>query len=385
MIVPGAFRLAGLLLAASLCACSAGTGSTATGSAGSAGARTPTPSESGTTTLQSPPNAASSAVATYQPGPPLDPPVKVAAMDTGIVSNISFYEGIDKGYYRDEGLDVSLVPLADASTAAQMIAINQVQFYIAIPDPVIFNALARGINVRILVSTTTNKSTDRPAALLVRQDLVDSGRYKTPSDLKGMTIASGAASAQFYIQRALAQGGLTLADVNLVTITALPDVLAALQNKSVDAGWEVEPLITQAERSGVARAVLTTGQLYPDAVGAALIMAPSFEQDHPEAALRFLIAYLRGQRDYYHALNKRDTDPTPVLESLTAHTLVKDPNLYQVMGLPSLDPNGDMNPSVWDPFQDFYVQQGILQQKIDLTPYLDTALVNAALNRLGRE
>jgi NitT/TauT family transport system substrate-binding protein len=114
-------------------------------------------------------------------------------------------------------------------------------------------------------------------------------------------------------------------------------------------------------------------------------MAPSFEQDHPEAALRFLIAYLRGQRDYYHALNKRDTDPTPVIESLTAHTLVKDPNLYQVMGLPSLDPNGDMNPSVWDPFQDFYVQQGILQQKIDLTPYLDTALVNAALNRLGRE
>jgi NitT/TauT family transport system substrate-binding protein len=384
MTVPGGFRLAGLLVAASLCACSAGAGSAVTDSAGSTGALAPTPSGSDTT-LQSPPNAGRSAVATYQPGPPLDPPVKVAAMDTGIVSNISFYEGIDKGYYRDEGLDVSLVPLSDASTAAQMIATNQAQFYIAIPDPVIFNALARGINVRILVSTTTNKSTDRPAALLVRQDLVDSGRYKTPSDLKGMTIASGAASAQFYIQRALAQGGLALADVNLVTITALPDVLAALQNKSVDAGWEVEPLITQAERSGVARAELTTGQLYPDAVGAALIMAPSFEQDHPEAALRFLIAYLRGQRDYYHALNKRDTDPTPVVESLTAHTLVKDPNLYQVMGLPSLDPNGDMNPSVWDPFQDFYVQQGILQQKIDLTPYLDTALVNAALNRLGRE
>ncbi len=55
------------------------------------------------------------------------------------------------------------------------------------------------------------------------------------------------------------------------------------------------------------------------------------------------------------------------------------------MGLPSLDPNGDMNPSVWDPFQDCYVQQGILQQKIDLTPYRDTALVNAALDRLGRE
>jgi NitT/TauT family transport system substrate-binding protein len=383
-IVHAGVRLAGLLVAASLCACSAGAGPAPTNSAATTGAVASTPSASATTP-QSRPNAGSSAAGAYQPRPPLDPPVKVAAMDTRIVSNISFYEGIDKGYFRDEGLDVSLVPLGDASTAAQMIATNQAQFYIAIPDPVIFNALARGINVKILVSSTTNKSTDRPAALVVRQDLVDSGRYRTPSDLKGMTIASGPASAQFYIQRALAQGGLTLAEVNLVNITALPDVLAALQNKSIDAGWEVEPLVTQAERSGVARTALTTGQLYPDAVGAALIMAPSFEQDHPEAALRFLIAYLRGQRDYYHALNKRDTDPTPVLESLTAHTQVKDPNLYRVMGLPSLDPNGEMKPSVWDPFQDFYVQQGILQQRIDLTPYLDTALVNAALNRLGRE
>src|SRR5438067_5476472 len=108
MIVPGGFRLAGLLVAASLCACS---GSAATDSAGSAGALAPTPSGP-ETTLQSPPNTGSSAVATYQPGPPLDPPVKVAAMDTGIVSNIAFYEGIDKGYYRDEGLDVSLVPLS---------------------------------------------------------------------------------------------------------------------------------------------------------------------------------------------------------------------------------------------------------------------------------
>jgi NitT/TauT family transport system substrate-binding protein len=301
------------------------------------------------------------------------------------VSNIPFYEGIDKGYFKDEGLDVSLVSQADASTSAQMIATNQAQFYIAIPDPVIFNALARGINVRILVSSTTNKPTDRPAALVVRQDLIDSGQYRTPADLKGMRIAAGAVSAQFYVQRALEQGGLTLADADIVNIGALPDILAALQNRSVDAGWEVEPLITQAERSGVAKPVLGTGQLYPGAVGAALIMAPSFEQDHPEAALRFLVAYLRGQRDYVHALNLKDTDATAVVQSLTSHKLVRDPGLYQVMGLPSLDPNGAMDPTTWDPFQEFYVQQGILQQKVELTPYLDTALLNAALDRLGRD
>jgi len=319
------------------------------------------------------------------PAGPLNPPVKVTAIDGGIVADVPFYQGIDHGYYAAEGLDVTLAPLSDASTSAQMIATDQAQFYIAIPDPVIFNALARGIDVRLLVSSTTNGPTDRPAALMVRQDLIDSGRYQSPADLKGMTIAAGAASAQFYVARALAKGGLSLADANVVNVGGLPDELTALKNKSVDAAWEVEPLITGAERAGTAKAVLGTGELYPGAVGAALIMAPSFERDHPEAAVRFLAAYLRGQRDYYHALNKKDTDPTQIITTLTHHTLVKDPSLYQVMGLPSLPPNGDMDPSTWDVFQDFYVQQGLLQTKVDLSTYLDRDLVNSALDRLGRE
>jgi NitT/TauT family transport system substrate-binding protein len=114
-------------------------------------------------------------------------------------------------------------------------------------------------------------------------------------------------------------------------------------------------------------------------------MAPSFEKDNPDAALRFLVAYLRGQRDYYHAMNRNDTDPTPIIESLTTHTQVKDPALYQVMGLPSFDPNGTLDPTSWDPFQDYYVKRGILEKKVDLAPYLDRPLVDAALSKLGRE
>jgi NitT/TauT family transport system substrate-binding protein len=330
-------------------------------------------------------SVARAANAAYAPAAPLNPPVKVTAIDGGIVANVPLYEGIDKGYYAAEGIDLTLAPLSDASTSAQMIATNQAQFYIAVPDPVIFNALSRGVAVRILVSSTTNSPTDRPAALMVRQDLIDSGRYKTATDLKGMTIAAGAQSAQFYVSRALAKGGLTLADAKVVNVGGLPDEITAMQNKSVDAAWEVEPLITGAERQGLARAVFGTGELCPGAVGAALIMSPSFEKDNPEAAVRFLVAYLRGQRDYFHAINKKDADPSAVIGALTAHTLVKDPKLYQVMGVPSLDPNGTMDASTWDPFQDFYVSSGILEHKLDLSQYMDTQLVNAALDRLGRE
>ncbi|MBV9121638.1 MAG: ABC transporter substrate-binding protein [Chloroflexi bacterium] len=330
---------------------------------------------------QRPSNAAS-----YKSPAPLNPPVKIKSIDNGIVSTISAYEALDKGYFKDEGLDVELVPLSDPAQSAQLIATNQAQYFNAIPDPVIFNAIARGIDVRVLVSSTTNRPTDRPAAFMVRQDLIDSGKYKSPADLKGMTVAiGGAASATMYIERVLQKGGLTLADIKTQNVGGLPDIVTAFRNKGIDAGWQVEPLITATERQGLAKAVFGTGELYPGGIGGALIMSPTFAKDNREAATRYLVAYLRGQRDYYHALNKKDVDPTPVIASLVAHTAVKDPSLYATMGLPSLDPNGDFDPKNWDVFQDFYIKQNLMQQKVDLTKYGDPDMVKAALDRLGRE
>jgi len=307
-------------------------------------------------------------------------------IDGQIVSNIPFYEGIDKGYYKAEGLDIEMQPIKDTATSAELVATNKAQATISVPDPVIFNALARGVDLRLIVSSTTNTPTDKPAAFMVRQDLIDSGRYKTPADFKGMNVAvGGALSAQLYIERALAKGGVTLNDVKTTNVGGLPEIVTAFANKSIDAAWEVEPFITAIETRHLAKTIFGTGELYPGAVGAALMMSPSFEKDNPEAAVRFLVAYMRGQRDYYHALNKKDVDPTAVIASLVNHTAVKNPALFKTMGLPSLPPNGDLDIKTWDPFQDFYIQHKVLNQKVDLTKYVDPQLLKAALDRLGRE
>jgi NitT/TauT family transport system substrate-binding protein len=291
---------------------------------------------------------------------------------------------VDRGYFNDEGLDVELYQSNDASASAQMLATGQAAFHPSVPDPVLFNAMARGVDVKLLASLTVNGPSDNPAAFLVRSDHFESGRYTGPSDLKGMTVAVPAQSSQFYVERVLSQGGLTLSDVEIV-ILSLPDIVAAFGSKRIDAAWNVEPLVTAAVRQGLARTTAGTGQLFPGANGGMIAMAPSFGRDNPEAARRFVIAYLRGMRDYYHAFNKKDGDRAQVLESLIAHTPVKDPALYDVMGLPAVDPNGAMNPPSWDAFQDFYIRLGIQQQKVDLSRYVDVSYLDNALDRLGRE
>jgi NitT/TauT family transport system substrate-binding protein len=319
----------------------------------------------------------------YRPQP-LTPPVKITVTDSSVSSQTPLYVAADRGYFKDEGLDVELVPGRDASTNIQMVALNQVNFVITNPDPVTFNALDRGVDIKILASATVNKETDRPAVLMVRQDLIDAGKYKGPADLKGLNVAAGAPNALFYVDRFLSQGGLTLKDVNIVNVR-VQDVLATFRNKGIDAGWETEPLATETEKEGLAKTAATTGQLYPNAVAAALMMSPQFGKDQPEAARHFAIAYLRGLRDYWHAFNNNGADRGLVIQSLTAHTPVKDPALYSVIGLPSFDPNASTDPTPsWSAFQDFFIKQGLQQHKVDTSKYVDFSLVNAAVDKLGR-
>jgi ABC-type nitrate/sulfonate/bicarbonate transport system substrate-binding protein len=100
---------------------------------------------------------APSGVRAYTPGPPLTPPLHVKAIE--------------------------------------------VQFYIAVPDPVIFNALNRGVDIRVLVSSTTNKPDDRPAGFMVRSELLDSGQVKSLADLRGRPVSVANPSSQFSSAR----------------------------------------------------------------------------------------------------------------------------------------------------------------------------------------
>jgi NitT/TauT family transport system substrate-binding protein len=130
---------------------------------------------------------------------------------------------------------------------------------------------------------------------------------------------------------------------------------------------------------------IVTGQLFPGATTQTLIMAPTLAETQPEVAQHFVLAYLRGLRVYYHAMNKGDTDRAPVVQALVHHTPIKDPELYAVMGLPGMDPNASVDLTSWSVFQDYFVERGFQKQKVDVTPYVDTSMLDSAVEWLGRE
>ncbi len=265
--------------------------------------------------------------------------------DNQVVSTAPVCIALDRGYFNAEGLDVQLISLNAIPQVIQAVASSQVAFATANPDPALFNALNRGLDIRLLASLVTNKPGDKIAAFLVRKDVIDSGRYKSLTDIKGMKVAAQAIQGQFYIDRMLEPTGLSIADLDIQNV-ALPDLITAFANKSIDAAWGTEPFNTTIEAKGLANAVAVTGDLYPSAVGVVLALSPGFAKSQPEASQRFVYAFLKGLRDYYHAFIAKDAsaaDKQAVIQALIQHTPVKDPNLYSVIGLPSVDPNGALD------------------------------------------
>jgi len=314
--------------------------------------------------------------------------VPVTVVTSEIVPEVGWYLAQERGYFDEEGLDVDLtasrIPTGDRMA---MLARGDVQFTGASPDPSLFNVVARDVPVKLvaLMSGNVGNQPYRTAAVVVRQDLIDGGRYREPADLKGMTVASSAqgGAADYLIERGIRPHGLTLADLSF-QVVQMQDVPAALANKAIDAAWLVEPFILGVESRNIAKPVLLTGEIAPGAAGFIMLGSPSFLRDQPEATRLFLRAWLRGQRDYYRAVIAQEGGADAVYEVLTRYTTIKDPTLFPRIGYNGADPNGDLlDASLYD-YQDAFLRYGTQQQRVDLSRVIDRSYLNQVLDELGR-
>ncbi|HEX6511210.1 MAG TPA: ABC transporter substrate-binding protein [Chloroflexota bacterium] len=338
--------------------------------------------------------APASAAASAKPNlAPLGPAVKVRVSSMGLSGEAGTFIALDRGYFKEEGLDVEIVPGLFGTSLLGALVSGDVELGSMALDVSAINAVSRNVDERIVAPLTFTPPGDKNASILIRKDLVDSGKYKEPKDMKGMTIAAGPVantSAQYFTEQALAKGGLKAADVQFVTM-GFPDELAALANKKVDAGWEVEPLSTAAEDQGFAKEVLWSGELFPNYDPFLLVSSPKFKQAQPEALNRFVTAHLRGQRDYYAAFVKSQADASQkasIIDILTKHTTVKDAKVWNELAdkgrMQSVEPNGQLHPQGFDQLQDFFIRVGTQKERIDISNVIDNGPMQYALQRLGR-
>src|SRR6266542_6644056 len=225
----------------------------------------------------------------------------------GIVNSSSdagFLVAEKKGYFKQEGLEAEFTPFDSAARMIAPLGAGQLDVGGGSPSAGLYNAVGRGIDIKIVADKGSTPPGYGFQPLLVRKDLVDSGRFKSLADLKGMKIAGSApgSASTSTLNEALKKVGLKYHDVERVFL-AFPQHVIALQNKAVDASMTTEPSATRAIKSGAAVRIMGDDEIYPNHQLAVVLYAGDFIKNQPDAAKRFMRAYIRAVRDYNDALS----------------------------------------------------------------------------------
>jgi NitT/TauT family transport system substrate-binding protein len=193
-----------------------------------------------------------------------------------------FYTAVTKGYYRDEGLDVSIQPGGPYVAVTQQVASGGAQFGMIASDTIL-EAVADG---QPLVAVAATMQHD-PQGIMVRKD---SPVHSFP-DLNGHTVAvkPGSTWFEYLVKRYQLNRVVEIpATYSVANFVADPHYIQQCFPTS-------EPFF--ARQAGIETRVLLIGDAgySPYRV---MFTTQEFLQQHPDTVAEFVRASLRGWRDY---------------------------------------------------------------------------------------
>jgi NitT/TauT family transport system substrate-binding protein len=302
-------------------------------------------------------------------------------------SDAPIYIADKKGFFKEEGIDVKVTDFRSAADMVAPLGAGQLDAGAGSASAGLYNAVARGIKIKIVADKASSPPGYGATKILVRKDHVESGRYKEAKDLKGMKFAMNApgVSNTATLNALLKSVGLQYSDVETVEMP-FPDHVAALKNKSVDASASVEPGPTIAIRNGFAVLLKGDDEIIPNHQIAVLLYSEEFASKKADAARRFMRAYLKGVRFYNGALaNGKMAGPNAdeVIAILAASTPIKDPAIYKSITPTGMNPDGKVNMASLADDYAFYKSRGLIRDDVRLEQVVDHSFAEAAVKELG--
>jgi NitT/TauT family transport system substrate-binding protein len=282
-------------------------------------------------------------------------------LPVGYVPNVQFaplYVAIDKGYFKEEGLDVSLDYNMETDSVA-LLGAGKLEFAIVSGEQVL---LGRGKGLPVVYAAAWYNNF--PVGVIV-----DPAKNVTkPADLKGLNIGlPGTYGANYIGLRALlAAGGLTEEDVKLNSIGYTQ--AESFMTKKVDAAAIYvtnEPILLKEK--GVDFSLLKISD-YTSLVANGLATNEATIKDHPELVRGMAKALLRGVAD-------ASADPDSAYEICKKYVenLDKaDAKVQKAVLNASIDywknsQPGTTNPEAWQNTQKILLDMGLLEKELDLT------------------
>ena len=303
------------------------------------------------------------------------------------LTDVAFYIADKKGYFREQNLDVKWTTFPQSQAMVAPLAQGQLDGMGASVSAGIYNAIGSGIPIKIVGDRGIDYAPYGALPLVVRADLIKSGRFKTLADLKGLRFAEpGKGSANLpIVYRFMKKAGLKYDDVEHIFLP-FPDQVAGMHNGNIDVSTMIEPFAAAVVKDGTAVRFMADYEAYPNHQISALMYSNNFVQKRTDVAKRFFVGYLRGLRYYHDALKDgKLAGPTAddVISILQAEIKLPDPTIWKTVVPSSVQTNGRVDaPSLQYDYAVFR-ELGLIEKPAGVLNSIDMQFADNAARVLG--
>jgi NitT/TauT family transport system substrate-binding protein len=306
---------------------------------------------------------------------------------TNASSDIVLFIADAKGFFKKEGITPDFVSFDSAAKMIGPLGAGQLDVGGGAASSGLYNAIERGIGIKIVADKARNSPGFGFQSLLVRKKLVDDGSVKSIADLKGRKVAivAQASSDASVLNEALKTVGLKYDDVEKVYL-GFPQQLVAYQNGAIDASITTEPTVTAIVEAGTAVQLTSNDKFYPDAQTAVILFGRTFSENKPEAAKRFMKAYIQASRYYNDALANgkiAGKNAEEVIGIMSKYSTIKNPAVIRKMTAHKVDPSGMVNVASLEKDWAFFKDQKQINGSVGVSQVLDQSFAQAAAKELG--
>jgi NitT/TauT family transport system substrate-binding protein len=249
---------------------------------------------------------------------------KMVTLKVGYVPTIAFgpiFIANDEGYFTDQGIRIELIKFQSGPQAIPSLVQGEIDVSSTTISPSLFNVVARGTNIKIVADKGSTGGQCDYNALVVRKDLYDSKGLTTIEQLKGKKIAV-ASRPNYLLIKVLGKANLTSKDIEPVDM-GFPEMVVAFENNAIDAAVVTEPYLYQVLKTGKAKILVLAGDIIPNFSGYPLVFGPNLLEKNPDLGKRFMVAYLKGVKQYNEGKTQRN------LEILRNYTQLDNETLQQ--------------------------------------------------------
>ncbi|MGQ0662439.1 MAG: ABC transporter substrate-binding protein [Pseudomonadota bacterium] len=302
-----------------------------------------------------------------------------------LASSGAVFIALDKGYFRDHGLEVDIKTFTAAQQVPVAVVSGDTDLGVTGLTAGFYNLAGRGA-LKIVAAQSREAPGFQLVSYMVTNQAFEGG-FRALQDFPGKRVGITTTGSTFHYSLGLLarKYGFDIARVQLVALQSLPNMAAAFKGAQVEAILAPVNLTRQLEKDGAGKVIGWVGDETPWQLGALFTSPRAIETGRPVIE-RFIAAYRRAAGDYNRAFNGRDGAGNAVkgpgydeLLAILARAVQQPPDLVAV-GLPFVDPEARLNvQDIYDQVA-FWQSQGHVDHSVDAKAILDLTFVPGHFN-----